>query len=219
MATVVDKYTNDEKTYGTVTFDDGTETIRAKYFQDLDPMDSLVPGQIVEIIGKVKEYGQEVYLVVENAFERNEEYELLRSLEYKKFRKDWQTLVAQIRTKVKNGESLESLINQFKKQLSEEELSGLLEYFEIETEFETPIENEKLVVDEPETEIKTKETQVSLEKKIVDLIDSLDSGDGAEYSEILSKSNLDSSQVESTINNLLSDGTCYEPRPGKIKRL
>ena len=35
VATIVDIYTNDDRTYGAITFDDGTEIIRAKYFQDL----------------------------------------------------------------------------------------------------------------------------------------------------------------------------------------
>jgi len=66
----------------------------------------------------------------------------------------------------------------------------------------------------------TEEDRENLEKEVLEAVESLDEGEGADYSEILEEvENADEDQLEDTINSLLSDGTCYEPKPGKIKKL
>jgi hypothetical protein len=50
-------------------------------------------------------------------------------------------------------------------------------------------------------------------------VEELDKEDGADYSEIAEKVDAPEDQLEDTINSLLSEGTFYEPQPGKIKKL
>ena len=64
-----------------------------------------------------------------------------------------------------------------------------------------------------------KEDKKSLKDSILKIIDNLDEGTGAEYTAIITESKLSEVEVEEVINDLLSEGTCYEPRPGRIKRL
>ncbi len=57
------------------------------------------------------------------------------------------------------------------------------------------------------------------EKKVLELVKELDDGEGCDYSEVIDQMDVEDDKIESVINDLLSDGTCYEPRPGKIKVL
>lgn len=56
-------------------------------------------------------------------------------------------------------------------------------------------------------------------KKVLELITSLDSGSGVSYSDVVSASGMSEVAIEGVINSLLGDGTCYEPKPGFIKKL
>jgi len=50
-------------------------------------------------------------------------------------------------------------------------------------------------------------------------IEKLDKGKGADYQEILTKSGLSENDVDFAIQDLLESGVCFEPTPGKIKKL
>jgi len=226
IATIVDTYKNDAGTYGAITFDDGTDTIRAKYFKDLTDMEAASKGEVVEVIGKVKEYGEEVYIITEHMFPRDASFELLRKVEHKQIISKWLPLVDKLREKIKSNASLEEILMEFNGKLTEEEIQGLSEFYSIESEFGVKKESETVESRALEekvrgnaSESKESEKVLSNEKLILKIVDEVDDGLGAEYSQIIQKADLSSEQVESTINNLLSDGTCYEPRPGKIKRL
>ena len=58
-----------------------------------------------------------------------------------------------------------------------------------------------------------------LKNKILELIGSLDAGNGADYSEILKKSEMSEEQVDTAIQDLLESGICFEPKAGRIKKL
>jgi hypothetical protein len=64
-----------------------------------------------------------------------------------------------------------------------------------------------------------KEEESSLNQFILKLIEELDIGDGADYMELLQRSGLPESEFDSIIQELLEKGYCFEPRPGKIKRV
>ena len=63
------------------------------------------------------------------------------------------------------------------------------------------------------------EPEENMKELVLELIISLDKGQGAEYSEIMEKAGLQEDVLDNVINNLLEEGTCFEPRPGKIKKL
>ncbi|PSH02036.1 MAG: hypothetical protein BRC26_02575, partial [Nanohaloarchaea archaeon QH_8_44_6] len=65
----------------------------------------------------------------------------------------------------------------------------------------------------------TERDMENLEREVLEAIEDLDEGDGADYSEIVDGIDEPEDKLEDTINSLLSDGTCYEPQPGKIKKL
>jgi hypothetical protein len=46
-----------------------------------------------------------------------------------------------------------------------------------------------------------------------------ESKDGLEYSQLIEKTGVSENQAEPVINDLLSEGICYEPTPGKIRKI
>ncbi|MFB6147543.1 MAG: DNA-binding protein, partial [Candidatus Nanohaloarchaea archaeon] len=63
------------------------------------------------------------------------------------------------------------------------------------------------------------EDRENLERKVIDAVERMDDEEGADYSDIAEEVEAPEDQLEDTINSLLSEGTFYEPKPGKIKKL
>ncbi len=163
MATVVSKFLSEDGRYVSVTLDDGTETIRTKAWQTNDQskseqdmsfrlLSNLQVGDLVDVIGKVREYGGEIYITPEIVRKvDNPNLQTLRRLE--------------ILTKIKN----------FKPQIDPKEI---------------------------------------LRQEVLAAI-----GDGIDYAELLTKLGRPEAEIEPIINELLAEGLCYEPGPGRIKRV
>jgi hypothetical protein len=70
----------------------------------------------------------------------------------------------------------------------------------------------------PETiEVNDEPIVEDINKKIFDLIKDIDSGEGADTQEVITKSNID--KAEGIINSLLEQGEVFEIKPGKLKIL
>jgi len=203
LATVVDKYISDSGKFASITLDDGTGTIRSKAFNFISIFDGVEIGDIVDVIGKVKEYNGEIYLITEVVNKITDpNWEILRELELRRQEKEWK----EKRNKVLEYEKQTSDLDELKKILKEREnISGE----EVEAILESK-EMQENVEEEPSKEAKD---------KIIKLIEELDKGDGCEYSALIEESGLQEDVVDSIINELLSDGICFEPRPGRIKKL
>ncbi len=164
MATVVSKFMSDDGNFGSITIDDGTDTLRAKCFKDLTPLEKAEVGSLVDLTGKVREYNGEVYMIPE-IIKRIDDpnYLLLRKAELSKKAKE-------------------------KRPAGEEPVS-------------------------PAAPDKRNE----LRDKILGLIEA--SAEGIEYAKLIEQSGQTEDKVDSIINDLLSEGICYEPTPGKIKKI
>jgi hypothetical protein len=63
FGTLVDTFVTDDETYTSLTVDDGTETIRIKgWRRDVERLKQFNIGDIVDIVGKIREYNDEIYL-------------------------------------------------------------------------------------------------------------------------------------------------------------
>lgn len=66
IATVVSKRVNEERTYAYLVLDDGSETIRVKAWKEqVELLEKPLIGDIVEIVGRVREWEGERYLTCE----------------------------------------------------------------------------------------------------------------------------------------------------------
>ena len=177
MATIVSKFLSEDGNFGSVTIDDGTDTIRAKCFKDMDPLDKAETGQLVDMTGKVREYNGEVYIIPEIIRQvKNPNLLLLRKLEITKRLRD---------LKASGGE---------------EQAGG------------KAAEDAKEAVEGGAGKAKD-----DLRDRILSIIDA--SKEGIEYAKLIEKSGQPEEKVESAVNGLLSEGICYEPTPGKIKKI
>ncbi len=204
MGTLMNKFINDDNTYGFVVVDDETETIRAKIFKNTKLIENLKEGDLVDMIGKVREYDDELYIMPEIIRKiDNPNFLILRKAE----------LLEQKKEMDKTKEKILGL----KKQTSDlEEIKKLADAEGISSEVaESVLQAEE----EEESGTENKKDKKSLKEIVLNTIDKLDEGTGAEYGVIISESKLEEADVEEVINELLSEGTCYEPRPGRIKRL
>jgi len=85
IAAVVDKQTNEEKTFSSITLDDGTETIRVKTWnEDVKKLESINIGDPVIVIGKISLYGNELSIRPEIVKQQEPEWLLVRKKELEK---------------------------------------------------------------------------------------------------------------------------------------
>lgn len=200
VATVVDSFTNEDETYGSLTLDDGTDTIQIKFFNDLSLIEDFESGDIVEAVGKVREYQGEIYMNAEILKKREVKDELLHELKHRKNEEEWKQIKETVQQLKESGKDQEEIEKEMAGKLDEDEVDSLLQSF-----------GEQFDASGEERE--------NLERDIIDAVEKLDKEDGADYSEIAEEVDAPEDQLEDTINSLLSEGTFYEPQPGKIKKL
>lgn len=201
IGTVANRFVSESGKFASITLDDGTETIRVKVFNAVSMLEDINEGDNIDMIGKVKEYQGEIYVIPEIIQKiENPNLEILRELE--------------INNQKKELERRKRTIMDYKSQVSDlSELTRIMdERFGIKTEEVEAI----LQTDDIE---KSEEETSDTKKKILDLIENLDQGNGCDYAELLEVSGLSEDIIESAVNDLLSEGICFEPRPGKIKKL
>lgn len=212
IGTVVDTYVNDDESYGALVLDDGTGTLRAKFFQDVEPMLEIEEGDIVEVIGKVKRYDGELYMTPELIVQRDATYELLRAVEAEAVQEQWDEYLSRAAELQEDGRSEDDIVQELQGEgLKENEIQGLLRRASNpDPSPAQPVPEEGETAEDEDGDART---------LVLNAIDAVDEGDGAEYADITDRTGLDDEALEAVINDLLSDGTCYEPRPGRIKRL
>lgn len=196
LATVVDKYVSETGKFAAVTIDDGTDTIRVKVFNAISMFESIAPGDIIDVIGRIKEYNGEVYVMPEIITKSKPDMEILREME--------------VREAENNMRKVRDLVLQYKSQTADmAELARMMkERFGVDEEVTESV----LSVQEPQQDIDVKGT-------VLQLIAKLDTGQGCDYTELLEASGLPEESMDSVVNELLESGACFEPKPGKIKKL
>jgi len=195
IGTVIDKFVSEDGNYSSVTVDDGTEAIRVKVFkEDVELLKNAEPGKTVLVIGKLKNYNNEVYVNGEIVREVEPDHESLRKLEILKELIGQKKTVSEVRNLMDQASEEEAIEYAKSKGIDEEGLQAVMEDLKI-----------------------TKE--VDYKPKILELINSLDQGNGVEIGKILELSDLPENVIENGINELLGSGTLYEPRAGVLKKV
>ncbi len=196
-ATIVDKFVSESGKFASVTLDDGTSTIRVKVFNVISMFEKIDSGCDVDVIGRLKEYQGEIYLapeIITQIVDPN--FLLLRELEIKMDQKE----LERKRQVIIENKSQASDVSELQRMMKER--------YGIEPE-------------EVEAVIQTEETPKQMKGKdsVLKLIEELDQGEGCDYTELLNAAGMSEDSIDSIVNELLSEGSCFEPRPGKIKKL
>lgn len=205
LATVVDKFVSEDGKYASVTIDDGTGIIRAKSFKAIAIFNNVSKGDIVDMIGRIRSYNEETYIMPEIIYKPiDPNFLSLRKaelVERQKILGERKRIILESKEKSSDFDELKKMVKK-KYDIEPEEVEAVLMREEMPKsaeEKDTSGENEK--------------------ESVIKLIESMDSGNGCEYSVLIKESGMPEQRIENVINELLSDGVCFEPRPGVIKLL
>jgi len=195
VATVVEVFSGEEGKYRFISVDDGTGLIRIKAFgEDTKLLEGIKAGDLVLIIGKVKEYNGETYISCEIAKKVEPNYENLRKIE----------ILNDLIEQKKVVDEIKKIVGK----MSDEELK---EY--VMEKFYMDEESLKVV----KGQIESKETDYK--PVLLDMISKLDDGKGVEIKKLLEESKLPEHTLEEAMNELLANGELFEPKPGILKKI
>ena len=81
IATVIQKFENEDMSYASITIDDGSSDIRIKAWKnDIDLISNSMIGDLILVVAKVKKYNDEIYLVPEIIKKIDPNWELVHKI-------------------------------------------------------------------------------------------------------------------------------------------
>lgn len=195
MGTVVDKFVREDQSYATLRLDDGSETISIRAWREGVPeLDLFDIGSVIDVMGKVREFDGEVYLVPELILRvEDPNWELVRELEITDTRRE--ALEAGVRPRETPAATLEP--NRLR--------AGLTQ----------PSQTAGAILEEEESPLP--DVPDDVKKRITLALEKLDRGNGATPADISVELNLPNAQVEDALRVLLIGGDIFEPVAGRFK--
>jgi len=189
VGVVIDKFVSEDGNYAFLTIEDGTESIRAKVFKEK-----------VGLIDGI-EKGDTVLVIGKVKEYNGEKYinlELVRKVDvnYEVLRK------LELAKELENWRNFTERVRNDLKEMSEEEVK---KKYELDDDMLQAIRGSKL---EPD-----------YKQKLLDIISKLDEGDGIEISKLFEVVSLPESTVEKILDELISEGSLYQPTPSKLKKI
>jgi hypothetical protein len=202
MGVAVSKFVSEDSRYASITLDDGSDTILVKGFrEDAELLMDVKPGDTVDVVGKVKEYGGERYINVESVWRvEDPNWEVVRRLELLLKRKE-----AAARGEAPEAAPPAAAVGETAR---EGELEWPAERGAVEVTVEEVLEEEA-----PE------EGEEDPKAAVLKMIETLDEGEGVKYVTLLRESGLDEDALETVLNDLMQEGDIYEPKIGRFKRV
>lgn len=196
IATVVDKFTSDLKPYAAITLDDNTGTIRAKVFaDDVFMLKDIQIGDTVLIIGLLREFNNELYVIPEIIKTLDPKWLLARKLELgKEFGTLYETL-----------QKVDKLAHN--KQEIQDDLTS---------EFDEKVVPEKIQDESQPTETAEEKT---LKHKLLDMIQEAESQGGINIEQVILTLKESPERINKEIQSLLEEGSIFEPKPGVLRIL
>ncbi|MFH0956564.1 MAG: OB-fold nucleic acid binding domain-containing protein [Candidatus Aenigmatarchaeota archaeon] len=198
VATIVSRFDSEDGNFSSVTLDDATATLRVKVWKEIEVLSGFRAGDLVSVIGKVREYGGEIYVVPEIVTKVTPDEESLARLE----------IIRKLRSK-KPAEGAGH----------REKAHAVHEAAKPEPVRHSHEDMPMAHAGKKEASAATavKKDEESPRKKLITIIEK--SADGIRYADLLKESGLPEEDIEDVINELLGEGICYEPVPGKIKKI
>jgi RPA family protein len=188
-----------EANYRNLMLDDGTGKVAVRSFDEADPFQGVGLGDVVFVIGRPREYSSELYIMPEIVKKvQNKLWIEARKLELGK-----PSAVA----------SNFAAAPEAQKPAPEQPAAA-----EVEEIYSEPAPNIKKV-EEAAKELpgKGEDAGPSAAQKVYSMIKQLDSGDGADTDQVISKSG--APEAENIISQLLMEGEIFELGKGKLKVL
>ncbi len=199
---ITNTYLSADKKYGFIIVDDGTESIMVKFFKDALQINNLNKGDLVVVSGRISNYNNEIHIINERTrvFNDMKEYFLIYRLDFINTAKFFSRLKEDIEIKGYKGEDAIKYITS-NYNFNEQEILVFLDM--VEETLSTP----------------TLESKEDVKKAVLEYMQQNSTDDGIDYTQIVKDLPYEEEEIEKAIVELLSEGTCYEPRPGILKLL
>lgn len=205
---VVISGTAQEGAYSSFTIDDSTGTISVRIFEDSTKHEYEL-GDVVMVIGKIREFNSEKYIVPEII--RKIDNEVWLDVRKKELEKIDVSMLDRVRSDEQPMQASTPGAPKQEPAPREERASS------IEKEI---AENAEVLKESTAPQSASAEDDVPTEnntEKVFNLIKKLDTGDGANIEEVIEESGL--SDCEDIIEALLNEGEIFEVKPGHLKVL
>ena len=190
--TIIDKYINPASTYGFLVVMDETGEIRCKFFlENVSKIDEFEIGDVVHVIGKIKEFNSEISINTEIIKKVDEKFEIYHRLKI-------------IKNVIKKDKIIQEILKEINTSNFDEMKEMIMSKYEIDEEQLRAI-------------MKNKAEIVDYKSMILKLIKELDEGEGVLVGKIFENLKLDEREIENVIDQLLEEGRLYEPKPGVLK--
>ncbi len=196
IGNVVDKYSNEEKQYASLTLDDGSGQIRLKGFSDLfSLLNQLSIGETLYVIGLLRFFNGELYITPEIIKNVNPKWLLLRQLELEK---------ESLHKKNNLNENLNNQIQAMQK-------SSIQTNQEVAFQkIGNPIDNNST----SQTSIPSAEERIKSPKLIV--LNIIKKKKEIDFEELVPLANQPLEEIKTAIKELIGEGEIYESYPGHL---
>lgn len=192
VATVVDKFMNEQGSYASVTIDDGTGNIRVKVFSDnIAMLKDFQLGDTLLVIGMLRHYNDELYILPEIVKQVDARWLLARKLELTK----------------EYGASYETAKPKEQTPISQTNAPSITSNSSTETITEEKIESAQAPAEK------------TLRDQVLDIIKASEQEEGIDVDKLIMTLKAPVDNINSTIIELLEEGTIFEPRPGRLRVL
>ena len=204
IANVIDKYEseNPEKQYSTLTLDDASGQMRVKTFGgDTKKLSDVNIGDTILIIGQLRYFNNELYVIPEIIRQLDEKWLIVRKLELDE---QYDTLSKE---NIPVDES--SMLLDRTKELGRAKKTAVV--------VEEKLENEPEIKAEAKVEEKEAEGSNGIKESVFNLIKQSD--EGINVDTLIMSVNYPVYDINAAIAALIEDGRIYEPRPGKLRSI
>ncbi|MBT3577818.1 hypothetical protein HN499_03345 [archaeon] len=187
VATVVMKYTAEDKSYATLTIDDSSADVQIKAWkEDVATVESVDIGDTVLFIGRVREYNSQLYLTPEiiKPLDKSEWLDLRK--------KELEVIYG---SRAASTPEIQPVATEAPKEAQKQEASITIQEETVSSE--KPTENDR--------------------QKILNTIESLDKNEGADIVEVIEASKVPEEEANSIMQELLKEGEIFEIKAGKLK--
>ncbi len=193
VGTVVEKFVSENSNYAFIDIDDNSGLIRAKTFELAKEVEKLNIGDIVLVVGKIKEYLDEFYVNIEIVKVVDAKYELYHMLK----------VIGKIKQALQMVKELKHYYRNF----------GLEKTLEIA--------KESYGIEEQVAKIMVEGfiDKEQFKEKILKLIEELQEEEGVEMTKLMQIIDMPEKEVEKIIDELLEQGLIFEVMPGIYKKV
>ncbi len=204
---VTNTYLSPDRKYGFVNVDDGTGIVMVKFFKDALRINEIMEGDCVAIFGRVSRYNDEIHIINEDFVKiENLNYFILHRLEFMKEVETFKKIIKELSERNLDGkEAVKHIVDNYN--LSEIESSLITGAIE------------KSYINVMKSEEKEEIKKEDIKAQVIEYIKAQQGDEGVEYTQIIKDLPYNEEILEEIIVELLSEGSCYEPRPGQIKLL